>query len=555
MPAATDGASTTIADWTKVKPSLGPRSRDVRAAPSAGERPHATRAAGVGARRAPAPRAAPGTAAACRAAPQPRTTTPSEARPASGHCRRSGCACVAMLLVVVLAFAAIGVRLVDLQARDQPHLASLGLGQRVRTGRPPGRARQHLRPQRQRPRGLGAADDDRRRPARDQGPDRVRGEARADRAASTRPSSRTALSQPRRARSRTSPARSTTPTVDAGRRSSTSPASRTMPSRSASTRRARSPGPVLGFVGTDNNGLGGLEYALRGAPDAARRASVQRRARPAGQRDPGRRATGRRRPSAGKDLVLTIDQSLQCEDRAGAHRRASSTERQGRHGDRRRRADRRRARDGDASTAPPTTSPRRPRRATEQQQAGHRRLRAGLDQQGHHDGGRDRGRHRHARHRVRRRVRQTINVGDTDVRGRRAALVDDDASPRSCALVERRARSRSRDELGKERFDRLPARVRLRPADRRSASRRVAGHRASPLEPVQRHQHGVDADRLRHRGHARCRCSTCTRPSPTTGMARPPRLVAATVDADGERHDEPLADPHQVVSPGDRRRR
>ena len=46
------------------------------------------------------------------------------------------------------------------------------------------------------------------------------------------------------------------------------------------------------------------------------------------------------------------------------------------------------------------------------------------------------------------------------------------------------------------------------------------------------------------------------------GMARPPRLVAATIDADGKRHDVPLAAPPQVVSPetaeavtGDARRR
>jgi cell division protein FtsI (penicillin-binding protein 3) len=32
------------------------------------------------------------------------------------------------------------------------------------------------------------------------------------------------------------------------------------------------------------------------------------------------------------------------------------------------------------------------------------------------------------------------------------------------------------------------------------------------------------------------------------GVARPPRLVAATIDADGGRHDEPLAQPRQVVS-------
>ena len=33
------------------------------------------------------------------------------------------------------------------------------------------------------------------------------------------------------------------------------------------------------------------------------------------------------------------------------------------------------------------------------------------------------------------------------------------------------------------------------------------------------------------------------------GTARPPRLVAATIDAGGARHDEPLPEPHQVVSP------
>jgi cell division protein FtsI/penicillin-binding protein 2 len=32
------------------------------------------------------------------------------------------------------------------------------------------------------------------------------------------------------------------------------------------------------------------------------------------------------------------------------------------------------------------------------------------------------------------------------------------------------------------------------------------------------------------------------------GMTRPPRLVAATIDANGDRHDEPLPEPHQVVS-------
>ena len=39
------------------------------------------------------------------------------------------------------------------------------------------------------------------------------------------------------------------------------------------------------------------------------------------------------------------------------------------------------------------------------------------------------------------------------------------------------------------------------------------------------------------------------------GMARPPRLVAATVDADGKRHDEPLAAAAPGGVAGDRRRR
>jgi cell division protein FtsI/penicillin-binding protein 2 len=33
------------------------------------------------------------------------------------------------------------------------------------------------------------------------------------------------------------------------------------------------------------------------------------------------------------------------------------------------------------------------------------------------------------------------------------------------------------------------------------------------------------------------------------GMTRPPRLVEATIDANGNRHDVPLLPPHEVVSP------
>ena len=68
-------------------------------------------------------------------------------------------------------------------------------------------------------------------------------------------------------------------------------------------------GPVVGFVGTDNDGLGGMEYAydkmLTGKPG-----SVQVERDPQGNDIPGVSARCRPR-SAGQDLVLTIDSSLQ----------------------------------------------------------------------------------------------------------------------------------------------------------------------------------------------------------------------------------------------------
>ena len=70
-------------------------------------------------------------------------------------------------------------------------------------------------------------------------------------------------------------------------------------------------GPVLGFVGTDNNGLGGLESSyedtLAGRPgEVVVERDPQGREIPNGQR----RTTESQR---GSDLVLTIDQSLQFE--------------------------------------------------------------------------------------------------------------------------------------------------------------------------------------------------------------------------------------------------
>jgi cell division protein FtsI (penicillin-binding protein 3) len=68
--------------------------------------------------------------------------------------------------------------------------------------------------------------------------------------------------------------------------------------------------PVLGMVGTDNNGLGGLEYlydrTLRGHAGVAR---VERD--PQGNEIPGGRQVIQT-PKRGHDIVLTIDQSIQA---------------------------------------------------------------------------------------------------------------------------------------------------------------------------------------------------------------------------------------------------
>jgi cell division protein FtsI (penicillin-binding protein 3) len=68
--------------------------------------------------------------------------------------------------------------------------------------------------------------------------------------------------------------------------------------------------PVLGFVGTDNYGLGGLESryekTLRGRPGEAR---IERD--PQGNEIPGGRHTVAR-AARGNDLVLTLDQSIQA---------------------------------------------------------------------------------------------------------------------------------------------------------------------------------------------------------------------------------------------------
>ena len=158
----------------------------------------------------------------------------------------------------MLAFAAIGVRLFDLQARDRSHLSSLGLGQRVRTVTIPAE-RGNIFDRTGKvlavsvPQTTIVAD-----PRVDQGPAGVRGEAGADRAG-----------RPGRARGAASNRKSAFAYVARKVDDATAkqvrdarPRRHLVPGRVASLlpQRHRSPAPVVGFVGTDNNGLGGMEY-------------------------------------------------------------------------------------------------------------------------------------------------------------------------------------------------------------------------------------------------------------------------------------------------------
>ena len=70
-------------------------------------------------------------------------------------------------------------------------------------------------------------------------------------------------------------------------------------------------GPVLGFVGTDNNGLGGLEAGTR-RPCGASPARLVAEEDPNGREIPATQRTDDPAQRGG-DLVLTLDQSLQYE--------------------------------------------------------------------------------------------------------------------------------------------------------------------------------------------------------------------------------------------------
>ncbi len=207
---------------------------------------------------------------------------------------------------MVLAFAAIGVRLFDVQARDNSHLVSLGLGQRVRTVAIPAER--------------GNIFD------------------RSGKVLAVSVPQTTIVADPRVIKDPIAYAAKLAPIVQVDQAAL---ADRLSNHRSAFAYVARQvndevarqvrkldlvgisyqnesrrfypngsvAGPVVGFVGTDNTGLGGMEYRydklLTGTPG---RVQVERD--PQGNDIPGgeRQVTPSRR---GQDLVLTLDSSLQ----------------------------------------------------------------------------------------------------------------------------------------------------------------------------------------------------------------------------------------------------
>ena len=121
--------------------------------------------------------------------------------------------------------------------------------------------------------------------------------------------------------------------------------------------------PVLGFVGTDDYGLAGLESfyekSLKGRAGEAR---IERD--PQGNEIPG--GADVVKPAVrGKDIVLTIDQSIQASAEHTLTQQVEDAGRQGRHGDRGRRPHRRHPRDGHRQRRRPTGArPARRRRRT-----------------------------------------------------------------------------------------------------------------------------------------------------------------------------------------------
>ena len=96
------------------------------------------------------------------------------------------------------------------------------------------------------------------------------------------------------------------------------------------------------------------------------------------------------------------------------------------------------------------------------------------------------------------------------------------------------------ERLGKDRLDALPA---TRSASGSRPALDFPGESAGSsldADEVHRHEHGLDPDRLRHRGHADADARRVHARSPTAAWPARRGSSPATIDADGKRHDAPL---------------
>ena len=264
---------------------------------------------------------------------------------------------------------------------------------------------------------------------------------------------------------------------------------------------------LLGTVGTDNQGLSGLEYSL----DKYLRG-----------RDGERRLV---KDALGEAIEMTRDQADRArpgpppharrqhpgQGRGGARRRRRGVEAQGRHRDRHGPARRRAARARQLAAGERQRARRRPRlRAPEPRDRRH--LRARLDVQGVHRRRRARGERGHARDRVQPRA-DDHGRRPRDRRVAPARLRHAQHAPDPRAVLQRR-RDHDRPAARRQGLRPVGAPLRLRPADRDRPPGRGAGHRA-PARALLRLLDGQPADRPGHRGHADADGRPRTRRSPT----------------------------------------
>jgi cell division protein FtsI (penicillin-binding protein 3) len=301
-------------------------------------------------------------------------------------------------------------------------------------------------------------------------------------------------------------------------------------------------GPVVGFVGTDNNGLGGMEYdydkVLTGTPGA-----VQVERDPQGNDIPGgeRQVKPSRR---GQDVVLTVDATLQWQTEQSLLQGVTAMNAKGgtaiivdvETGDVLAMA----SVDGGTDTQPPhvaeNTENNRP--VTDVYEPGSTNkviTMAGAIQEGIVDPN------------TTFEVPSSIMVGDKEF--------DDDEEHATEELTVADILTQSSNvgtieiahQLGK---DRLANYLRAFGFGQRTALNLPGEASGVTFDASQYNDTSMGAVPI---GYGIAVSAMQMLDVYTTianhGMARPPRLVAATIGADGARHEQPLAAPHQVVSP------